>query len=206
MRSGIRVLVLAASPVIRAGLAAMLAEAGGFEVEPVEELPLSAPELSGTDVILVADEGLLEEAAPTLAADGSAVILLSEDWYAAARLRSLPPRGWGVLPPDASPDELEAAVSAAARGLVVLPAPLADEMLDLPEVREFEAAPEPLTARESEVLGLLARGLSNKMVARELRISEHTVKFHISSLYVKLGVGNRAEAVSRGARHGLISL
>ncbi len=199
-------LVLAASPVIRAGLAAMLAEAGGFEVEPVEELPLSAPELSGTDVILVADEGLLEEAAPTLAADGSAVILLSEDWYAAARLRSLPPRGWGVLPPDASPDELEAAVSAAARGLVVLPAPLADEMLDLPEVREFEAAPEPLTARESEVLGLLARGLSNKMVARELRISEHTVKFHISSLYVKLGVGNRAEAVSRGARHGLISL
>jgi DNA-binding NarL/FixJ family response regulator len=56
------------------------------------------------------------------------------------------------------------------------------------------------------VLGLLARGLSNKQIARELHISEHTVKFHISALYAKLGVGNRAEAVSQGARHGLISL
>jgi DNA-binding NarL/FixJ family response regulator len=65
---------------------------------------------------------------------------------------------------------------------------------------------EPLTARESEVLGLLGRGLSNKMIARELHISEHTVKFHISSIYSKLGVSNRAEAVSQGARHGLISL
>ena len=54
--------------------------------------------------------------------------------------------------------------------------------------------------------GLLGHGLSNKMIARELHISEHTVKFHISSLYSKLGVGNRAEAVSHGARHGLISL
>ena len=64
----------------------------------------------------------------------------------------------------------------------------------------------PLTARESEVLDLLGHGLSNKMIARELHISEHTVKFHISSVYSKLGVSNRAEAVSQGARHGLISL
>jgi NarL family two-component system response regulator YdfI len=56
------------------------------------------------------------------------------------------------------------------------------------------------------VLDLLGHGLSNKMIARELHISEHTVKFHISSLYTKLAVSNRAEAVSQGARHGLISL
>ena len=54
--------------------------------------------------------------------------------------------------------------------------------------------------------GLLGHGLSNKMIARELHISEHTVKFHISSIYAKLGVSNRAEAVSQGAGHGLISL
>lgn len=202
-------MVLAASPVIRAGLATLLAEAGGFEVEPVGELSLSTLELSRTEVILVADEALLGEAATVLGADSDAsqaVVVLSEDGYAAARLRALPLRGWGVLPPDAPPEELEAAVSAAARGLVVISAPLADELLDPSEEREFEEAPEPLTVREGEVLGLLARGLSNKMISRELRISEHTVKFHLSSLYAKLDAGNRAEAVSRGARYGFISL
>ncbi|HEV3477664.1 MAG TPA: response regulator transcription factor, partial [Rubrobacteraceae bacterium] len=69
-----------------------------------------------------------------------------------------------------------------------------------------EELSEPLTAREREVLELLGRGLSNRLIARELHISEHTVKFHISSLYAKLEVNNRAEAVSQGARHGLISL
>lgn len=202
-------MVLAASPVIRAGLATLLAEAGGFEVEPVGELSLSTLELSRTEVILVADEALLGEAATVLGADSDAsqaVVVLSEDGYAAARLRALPLRGWGVLPSDAPPEELEAAVSAAARGLVVISAPLADELLDPSEEREFEEAPEPLTVREGEVLGLLARGLSNKMISRELRISEHTVKFHLSSLYAKLDAGNRAEAVSRGARYGFISL
>jgi len=69
-----------------------------------------------------------------------------------------------------------------------------------------EELSETLTAREREVLDLLGHGLSNKLIGRELHISEHTVKFHISSLYTKLGVNNRAEAVSRGARYGLISL
>ncbi|MGH3086662.1 MAG: helix-turn-helix domain-containing protein [Rubrobacteraceae bacterium] len=56
------------------------------------------------------------------------------------------------------------------------------------------------------MLELLAKGFSNKLIARELYISEHTVKFHLSSLYARLGVSNRVEAVSQGARYGLISL
>jgi len=56
------------------------------------------------------------------------------------------------------------------------------------------------------VLELLSQGFSNRLIAGELHISEHTVKFHISSLYTKLAVNNRAEAVSQGARRGLISL
>ncbi len=70
----------------------------------------------------------------------------------------------------------------------------------------MEQPSEPLTAREREVLDLLGRGLSNKKIARDLKISEHTVKFHVSSIYAKLGAENRAEAVSLGARLGLISL
>jgi DNA-binding NarL/FixJ family response regulator len=64
----------------------------------------------------------------------------------------------------------------------------------------------PLTERESEVLGLLAKGLANKQIAAALGISEHTVKFHVSSIYTKLNVTNRAEAVREGLRGGWIAL
>jgi len=56
------------------------------------------------------------------------------------------------------------------------------------------------------VLELVSQGLSNKLIARQLQISEHTVKFHISSITTKLGVASRTEAVSRGVRLGLITL
>ena len=65
---------------------------------------------------------------------------------------------------------------------------------------------EPLTPREREVLEWLAEGLSNRGIAERLGISEHTVKFHIASVYGKLGVSTRAEAVRRGLRRGLISI
>ena len=170
---------------------------------PADSLP--GTPLAASEVVLLADEELLDETALALAEDGAqGLVLLSENEGAAARLRALPLRGWGVVPPDAPPEELGAAVAAAAHGLVVMPRAAAEQALG--EVTVVEELSEPPTAREGEVLGLLARGLSNKMIARELRISEHTVKFHISSLYAKLAVSNRAEAVSQGARHGLISL
>jgi DNA-binding NarL/FixJ family response regulator len=63
-----------------------------------------------------------------------------------------------------------------------------------------------LTAREHEVLELVGLGLSNKLIARQLQISEHTVKFHVSSISNKLGASSRTDAVRRGLRHGLITL
>ncbi|HBY93115.1 MAG TPA: helix-turn-helix transcriptional regulator [Chloroflexi bacterium] len=71
---------------------------------------------------------------------------------------------------------------------------------------ESEPLDEPLTARETEVLQLLAQGLANKQIAAALQISEHTVKFHVSSIYAKLGVTNRTEAVGLGVRRGLVVL
>ena len=201
-----RVFVVAPTPMARAGLRSMLASVEDVGVEVVGESgPPTDGALSGSEVVLVADEELLEETALAVSEDGTqGLVLLSEEEGAAARLRTLPLRGWGVVPPDAPPEELGAAVAAVAQGLVVLPRTLAEGALA--GVSAAEELSEPPTAREGEVLGLLARGLSNKQIARELHISEHTVKFHISALYAKLGVGNRAEAVSQGARHGLISL
>ena len=65
---------------------------------------------------------------------------------------------------------------------------------------------EPLTSRERDVLEWLALGLSNRATAERLGISEHTVKFHVASIYGKLGASSRAEAVRRAARRGLITL
>jgi DNA-binding NarL/FixJ family response regulator len=202
-----RVFVVAPTPMVRAGLRSMLEAA---DVVVVGEAgspagPAPEPSLSDADVLLVADEELLEETALAVAEDGTqSLVLLSDDEGSASKLRDLSLRGWGIVPPDAPSEELGAAVAAAAQGLTVLPKALAEQLLAEPAV--VEELSEPPTAREREVLGLLGQGFSNKMIARDLHISEHTVKFHISSLYAKLGVSNRAEAVSRGARHGLISL
>jgi DNA-binding NarL/FixJ family response regulator len=109
-------------------------------------------------------------------------------------------RLWGVLPGDASGEELAAAVHALSQGLIVGTSTLLFESESEPSSHG------PLTERELEVLGLLARGLANKQIAVGLGISEHTVKFHVSSIYSKLNVTNRTEAVREGLRGGWIAL
>ena len=109
-------------------------------------------------------------------------------------------RVWGILPTEASAEELIAAVHALSQGLIVGAPTLLFESENEPVERG------PLTERESEVLGLLAKGLANKQIAASLGISEHTVKFHVSSIYTKLNVTNRAEAVREGLRGGWIAL
>jgi DNA-binding NarL/FixJ family response regulator len=71
---------------------------------------------------------------------------------------------------------------------------------------EAEQVVDPLTERERQVLQLTAQGLANKQIATSLDISENTVKFHLSSLYAKLGVTSRTEAVRAGARRGWVIL
>ena len=84
----------------------------------------------------------------------------------------------------------------------------ADAVLSLPAPPGPEAEPlvEALTAREQEVLALLAGGLPNRDIASALSISEHTVKFHLASIFGKLGVSTRTEAVQRGLRLGVIEI
>jgi DNA-binding NarL/FixJ family response regulator len=118
-------------------------------------------------------------------------------------------RAWGVLSAEVSGDELAAGIAAVAEGLWVGAPGLVEELMRLPKVSEGvgeESLPEPLTAREKEVLQQMAGGLANKQIALTLGISEHTVKFHLSALYAKLGAASRTEAVKRGIELGLISL
>lgn len=112
----------------------------------------------------------------------------------------------GVLPRDATSGEILAAVEAVAVGLVALH-PDALGALRSRAARPARAAPDadqPLTAREIEVLGMLAEGLGNKIIAARLGISTHTAKFHVASILAKLGAGSRTEAVTIGMRRGLV--
>jgi DNA-binding CsgD family transcriptional regulator len=106
----------------------------------------------------------------------------------------------GLLPPDAAVAQIDAALRAVAAGLTVRgPPPRRPNFAPLPEV-----PPVLLTPREIEVLIALGDGLSNKQTARRLAISPHTVKFHIESLFKKLGASSRAEAVAKGLKRQIL--
>ncbi len=197
---------------MRAGLRALL-EGETIEVtaDAASLFELSM-EMSNADVLVVAGAALTEDSLASLSRDDAglmpAIVALAENEQPAAALRRLPLRGWGILSPDAPASELQAAVVSVSQGLVVLSLPLAVALIGPRQMQTLEggALPEPLTAREMEVLELLSQGLSNKLIARQLSISEHTVKFHVSSIYTKLNAASRTDAVSRGARLGLITL
>ena len=109
----------------------------------------------------------------------------------------------GYLLKDSEPDELREAVRAAAAGQVRL-SPQAAALL-LHEVRAPDS-PETLTERETDVLRLLGRGLSNQEIADELIISERTVKTHVSNILAKLGLQSRTQAALHAVRIGLVTL
>ena len=120
-----------------------------------------------------------------------------------ARVRAL-------LPGTASADDVRSAVVVTHRGMLLLEPELAQELFSsnrkvvTPEnIGEFL---EELTPREIKVLRMMAEGLSNKEIAARLAISDHTVKFHISSILSKLGAATRTEAVTTGIRMGIILL
>jgi DNA-binding NarL/FixJ family response regulator len=192
----ISVLIAASSPVGRVGLKSVVEEMPGCVVAGSTspgELVEHALELH-PDAILwqIAPD---EDAAPLRSLQRQNTILLTSN----APLELIRAGAHGVLPPDASPSQIEVALQAAAAGLGVF----SPRHLDSPAASRISSA---LTARETEVLRMIAEGLANKEIAWRLGISEHTVKFHVSALLGKLGAGSRAEAIGAGIRQGVIML
>ncbi|HMA33964.1 MAG TPA: response regulator transcription factor [Chloroflexia bacterium] len=205
-----RVFIAAPTPMMRAGLRTLVTTAELQVVGEAATLAALAGVLPAAEVIVVGDDALLGDAARPATGDRwPAFVVLSAEGRAAPTLRALGLPGWAVVPPDAPAPLLQAAITAAAQGLTVLPAPWVDRLLGprpAGDLLPLGPADESLTAREREVLELLGQGLANKQIARQLQISEHTVKFHVSSVYAKLGAASRTEAVHRGAHRGLITL
>lgn len=188
--------IAVASAVMAAGLGALLSSAGFPVVQEAQEQEAEA------DVLLVDDAWLTDSGA---LADAPAVVALGSPTWA-ARLSELLTGGWAALPADATPAEVLAGVLGAAAGLAVLLPGQVGLPDDPDEDAEGPLTDVTLTPRERDVLNLLALGLSNKRAARDLGVSESTVKFHVASLYSKLDVQSRAGAVARGIGLGLVNV
>jgi DNA-binding NarL/FixJ family response regulator len=207
----IRVALAAPALAVRLGLRTLLSADDSVavvaEAATLEEL---FPPLTEVDVLVLAADSSpasLPESAPL-----PVLLLFSGDLPDLPDLRHLD-RPWGLLPLESSLEELSAALRALHEGLFVSPPALLQRVLSsqVQESRPLSGQPDEspggeLTERESEVLALLAQGLANKQIAARLGISEHTVKFHVSAIYSKLGASSRTEAVRLGVRQGRIVL
>jgi DNA-binding NarL/FixJ family response regulator len=206
-----RVLIVADDPLVRAGLAALLDGEADCTVVGQVEGEADLVEAAGVyrpDAILWDlgweaggeppwEPGELDELAlPVVVLLPDEGALAAEIWTAGAK---------GLLLRDANAGTLAAALQAAVAGLAVADPSLASPVLPV-SGEPIDRLVEELTARELEVLQLLAEGLSNKAIGLELGISEHTVKFHVNAILGKLGAQSRTEAVVRATRLGLILL
>ena len=198
----VRVVVVSEDPLVRSGLASLLAGQPGIVVDG-QMSPDELPAEGGEPEVAVWDAGSgsagLEHLDGTASRSLRVLAVLADEGQAAEALGA---GARGVVLRDAGAARLAAAVRAVAEGLMVLDAGAAESVL-----RPRPAAPasvEHLTPREQEVLQLLAQGLSNKLIAARLGISDHTVKFHVNAILGKLGAQSRTEAIAQAARMGLV--
>jgi two-component system, NarL family, response regulator YdfI len=199
-----RVLVLSPSPVARAGLESLLRNSAG--VIQVVGSAASWSQYSGEDPdVILADWENGDELSSEISdgAPEAALVVMADDPGLPGIAEALRSGVRAVLSRHAGASQIVAAIEAAAAGFVVLQPGDLDGLLINPQPASLA---EPLTPREVEVLGMLAEGQSNKSIAHRLGISEHTVKFHVTSIMGKLHAGSRTEAVTQGIRQGLIML
>ena len=199
-----RVAIVASSLALRIGLRELLCDMSDVDLVADSTTPQDLPAadvwvINSPDYLL----DLQDDRQPP-------PLLLTDDPDQAARLAGLPV--WAALTLDASAEAISAALHALAEGLWVGSPALIQILQDrqylpvLEQGQPAEQVADELTGREHQVLQLAAQGLANKQIAGSLEISENTVKFHLSSLYAKLGVTSRTEAVRAGVRRGWVVL
>jgi two-component system, NarL family, response regulator YdfI len=203
----IRVAVAASSAVVRAGLESVVRASDGLDLVGVMRADEVGDRLdeSAADVLLLELAHLDEDWMNTLSESSVPVVLLVEIANPAVLAAGLRANIRAVISPDANPAEIEAAIRSTAAGLITIQQSTL-ELLAIEPRATPAALEEPLSPRELEVLAMLAEGLSNKLIAHRLAISEHTVKFHVASIMAKLRAGSRTDAVMQGIRRGLVMI
>lgn len=207
----IRILVVDDHPVVREGLVAILEDQPDFEVagaagsaeDAVAMARRSPPDLVLLDLELPGMDGIQAIAALRDAAPAAPVLVFTAYDTDERVLSAVRAGARGYLLKGAPAADLARAIRAVHQGGSYLEPRVADRVLA--EVRRPRAASQALSGREREVLTLAAAGRSNKQIARALGITERTVKFHMASVFGKLGTDNRAEAVAVAIRRGLVA-
>ncbi|MEU7571104.1 response regulator transcription factor [Micromonospora sp. NPDC049240] len=204
----VRLLIADDHPVVRAGLRAVLeTEPGLVVVAEAATAEAAVARAAGGDVDVVLMDlrfgaglsGVDATAAITARPHAPRVLIVTTYDSDADTLPAIEAGATGYLLKDASPDELAAAVRAAAAGRTALAPAVADRLVN--RLRTPDTA---LTRRETEVLGLVADGLSNQAVGRRLHLTEGTVKSHLSRIYTKLRVDSRTAAVAAAIDLGIL--
>ena len=209
----VRVLVVSDRALVRAGLTSMLAGSEDIEVVGDSTLAEAAAEVDARAAnAAVVDVGEDEEGPETLwrlATDrpGLAIVALAQSAREARARQILQAGARAYLLWDAGPDEIGSALRAVSRGLVVLEPSVAEALWS----QEASLPPpstgaETLSPREHEVLQLPGSGPCQQNHTTRLRVSEHTVKFHIGSILNRLSAASRTEAVTVAIRRGLITV
>jgi two-component system nitrate/nitrite response regulator NarL len=198
----LRVLVVAASPALRAGLVTLLASDRLLDPMVAEMVELGDAGSAPSAIVVDYSAGEPEEILTLAEAfPGSPLVMIGADPASDGPGLSGAPVAY--LPSDVDAAALAAAVHAATVGLIVLDPTVAGATGIHAHARTSDNA-ETLTTRERQVLLLVAEGLPNKAIARELGISEHTAKFHVGSLLGKLGAASGTEAVTLATRRGIL--
>jgi DNA-binding NarL/FixJ family response regulator len=194
VRRGLRVLLEVQDGIEVAGEAGDVAAALALAAEHAPDVVLLDLKLPGTDGIAVLGE---------LKARGSAarVLVLTSDTEPAAASLAVRSGAAGVLYKDVDPDALVRAIRSVHDGHLVLAPEAARTLMRVAGPGNPGAGLDALTTREREVLAQLATGRSNREIARALRVSEKTVKAHVSSVLAKLGVADRTQAALLAVRH-----
>lgn len=217
----LRVLLVAGTSARRAHLAAVISRAlRGVNVISDSQISSARFAASKAD-ILVADLDTPASAAAMLdffedAPAGTGSVALIDDPDPAWVRSALRASAHAIISRDANTEDMQIALQAAEAGFVLLHPTSVHGLLENNVMAKTNGISsedlaggdlvEDLTARESEVLRLVSMGLGNKEIATRLAISEHTAKFHISSILNKMHAGSRTEAVSMGIRRGLIPI
>ena len=195
-------------PVVRNGLRGMFESVPGFTVlaeasNGVEAVALATeldPDVILMDLRMPGGSGL-EAIAELQRRRARAKVLVLTTWDTDTdTVPAIEAGATGYLLKDAPPEELFLGVREAAAGRAVLSPAVASRLVSAVQT----PAASPLAAREREVLALVAKGTSNREIARELFISEATVKTHLSHIFTKLDVNDRAAAVAKGYEQGIL--
>jgi len=210
----IRILIADDHPIVREGLSAVLETQPDFTIvgeaasgaQAVARAAELRPDVILLDLELPEMDGVAALRA-IRAADPTAKVIIFTAFDTDERILGAVQAGaQGYLLKGAPREDLFQAIRVVHGGGSLLQPVVAARLLRQVSSPAAPALPERLTERELEVLRLLAKGRQNKEIAGELWISERTVKFHVSAILSKLGVGNRTEAVSKAAQLGLIEL